>query len=160
MRTMLPEYDRVVRQCAAEDLDYPRYLLRMAAMELLDGECRATEHRIRQVKFSVTESLDSFDFLAMPTLNECMMLEPARCEFLGRRQKVLLLRNSGTGKTHIALVLGLAGCQQVYLVRLTHHVHILGMKGDSFRLKQSRHKRDPTSWPSPDAPCADWGLLR
>ena len=56
--TMLREYDRVARQCAAEDIDYPRYLLRMAEMELLDRERRATERRIRQAKFPITKSLD------------------------------------------------------------------------------------------------------
>ena len=232
--TMLREYDRVARQCAAEDLDYPRYLLRMAELELLDRERRATERRIRQAKFPVTKSLDSFDFLAMPTLNKPMVLELARCEFLTRRENVLLLGNSGTGKTHIAL--GLAACQQGHRVRfttaaalvheliearderkllrfqkqiagyellivdelgfvplsktgaellfemlsqryergstmvtsnlpfaewtevlgserltgalldrLTHHVHILEMNGDSFRLKQSKRKRNPVS---------------
>jgi DNA replication protein DnaC len=234
--TMLREYDRVARQSAAEDLDYPRYLLRMAELELLDRERRATERRIRQAKFPVTKSLDSFDFLAMPTLNKAMVLELARCEFLTRGENVLLLGNSGTGKTHIALALGLAACQQGHRVRfttaaalvheliearderkllrfqkqiagyellivdelgfvplsktgaellfemlsqryergstmltsnlpfaewtevlgserltgalldrLTHHVHILEMNGDSFRLKQSRRKRNPNS---------------
>ena len=112
--TMLREYDRVAGQCAAEDLDYPRYLLRMAELELLDRERRATERRIRQAKFPVTKSLDSFDFLAMPTLNKAMVLELARCEFLTRRENVLLLGNSGTGKTHIALALGLAECHHLF----------------------------------------------
>ena len=98
--TMLREYDRVARQCAAEDIDYPRYLLRMAELELLDRERRATERRIQQAKFPVTKSLDSFDFLA-------------------RKENVLLLGNSGTGKTHIALALGLAACQQGHRVRFT-----------------------------------------
>jgi hypothetical protein len=53
--TMLREYDRVARQCAAEDLDYPRYLLRTAELELLDRERRATERRIRQAKFPATK---------------------------------------------------------------------------------------------------------
>ena len=99
--------------------DYPRYLLRMAELELLDRERRATERRIRQAKFPVTKSLDSFDFLAMPTLNKAMVLELARCEFLLRKENVLLLGNSGTGKTHIALALGLAACQDGYRVRFT-----------------------------------------
>ena len=43
----------------------------------------------------------------------------ARGEFLLRRENVLLLGNSGTGKTHIALALGLAGCQHGYRVRFT-----------------------------------------
>jgi DNA replication protein DnaC len=117
--TMLREYDRVARQCAAEDLDYPRYLLRMTELELLDRQRRATERRIRQAKFPVVKSLDSFDFLAIPTLNKAMVLELARCEFLLRRENVLLLGNSGTGKTHIALALGLAACQQGHRVRFT-----------------------------------------
>jgi DNA replication protein DnaC len=182
----------------------------------------------------VTKSLDSFDFLAMPTLDKAMEL--ARCEFVARRENVLLLGNSGIGKTHIALAPGLAACQQGHRVRfttaaalvhelieardqqkllrfqkqiagyellivdelgfvplsktgaellfemlsqrykrgstllicnlpfaewtevlgsehltgtpldrLTHHVHILEMDGDSFRLKQSRRQRTPIS---------------
>ena len=117
--TMLREYDRVARQCAVEDVDYPRYLLRMAELELLDRERRATERRIRQAKFPVTKSLDSFDFLALPKFNKAMVLELARCEFLSRHENVLLLGNSGTGKTHIALALGLAACQHGHRVRFT-----------------------------------------
>lgn len=117
--TMLREYDRIARQCAVEDVDYPRYLLRKTELELLDRERRATERRIRQAKFPITKSLDSFDFLAMPTLNKAMVLELARCEFLQRKENVLLLGNSGTGKTHIALALGLAACQGGHRVRFT-----------------------------------------
>jgi hypothetical protein len=117
--TFLREYDRVARQCAVEDIDYPRYLLRMAELELLDRDRRATERRIRQAKFPVVKSLDSFDFLAIPALNKAMVLELARSEFLLRRENVLLLGNSGTGKTHIALALGLAACQHGHRVRFT-----------------------------------------
>ncbi len=232
--TFLREYDKVARHCAEEKADFPRYLLRLCELELLDRERRATERRIRQAKFPVVKSLDSFDFLAIPSLNKTLVLELARCEFLARKENLLLLGNSGTGKTHIALALGLAACQnghrvrfitaaalvselieardEKYLLRfqkqlaahdllivdelgfvplsktgaellfeifsqryerastlvtsnlpfdewteifgsqrltgalldrLTHHVHILEMNGDSFRLKQSRRKRHP-----------------
>ena len=230
--TILREYDKVARQCAAEQVDFPRYLLRLTELELLDRDRRATERRIRQAKFPVVKSLDSFDFLAIPSLNKTLVLELARCEFLTRKENLLLLGNSGTGKTHLALALGLAACQNGHRVRfttasalvselieardekhllrfqkllasyellvvdelgfvplsktgaellfetfsqryerastlvtsnlpfeewtevfgserltgalldrLTHHVHILEMNGDSFRLKQSRRKR-------------------
>ena len=117
--TFLREYDKVARQCAAEQVDYPRYLLRMTELELLDRERRATERRIRQAKFPVVKSLDSFDFLAIPSVNKTLVLELARCEFLLARENVLLLGNSGTGKTHIALALGLAACQHGHRVRFT-----------------------------------------
>ena len=117
--TMLREYDHIARQCAVEQVDYQRYLLRMTELELLDRERRATDRRIRQAKFPVIKTLDSFDFLAMPSVNKTLVLELARCEFLVRRENVLLLGNSGTGKTHIALALGLAACQQGHRVRFT-----------------------------------------
>ena len=117
--TILREYDKVAQQCAAEDIDYPRFLLRITELELLDRERRATERRVRQAKFPVLKSLDSFDFLAIPSLNKSMVLELARSEFITRRENALLLGNSGTGKTHIALALGLAACQKGYRVRFT-----------------------------------------
>jgi DNA replication protein DnaC len=117
--TFLREYDKVARQCADESVDYPRYLLRMTELELLDRERRATERRIHQARFPVVKSLDSFHFLAIPALNKTLVLELARCEFLERRENVLLLGNSGTGKTHVALALGLAACQRGHRVRFT-----------------------------------------
>lgn len=117
--TFLREYDKVARQCAEQSVDYPRYLLRMTELELLDRERRATERRIHQARFPVVKSLDSFQFLAVPSLNKTLVLELARCEFLERRENILLLGNSGTGKTHVALALGLAACQRGHRVRFT-----------------------------------------
>lgn len=228
--TILREYDKVARQCAEEKTDFPRYLLRLTELELLDRDRRATDRRIRQARFPVVKSPDSFDFLAIPSLNKTLVLELARCEFLSRKENLLLLGNSGTGKSHVALALGLAACQRGHRVRfttaaalvselieardekhllrfqkqlaayellivdelgyvplsktgaeffsqryerastlvssnlpfdewtevfgserltgalldrLTHHVHILEMNGDSYRLKQSRRKKNP-----------------
>jgi len=92
--TILREYDKVARQCASDSVDYPRYLLRITELELLDRERRAIERRIRQARFPVLKSLDSFEFLAIPSLNKAVVLELARGEFIGRRENVLLLGNS------------------------------------------------------------------
>ena len=64
--TMLREYDKLARTCAAEKATFPTYLLQLTELELLDRDRRATERRIRQAKFPVVKSLDSFDFLAIP----------------------------------------------------------------------------------------------
>ena len=55
---------------------------------------------------------DSFDFKAIASLNKMLVLELARCEYVERRENIIALGNSGTGKTHIALGLGLAACQK------------------------------------------------
>ncbi len=115
--TMLREYDKVAQQCASEAVDYPRFLLRLVELELLDRDRRAVERRIKAARFEVVKTLDSFDFLAIPALNKQLVLDLARCDYIDRRENVLALGNSGTGKTHIALALGLAACQKGYRVR-------------------------------------------
>ena len=117
--TFLREYDKVARQCAAEGVDCERFLLRLAELELIDRERRLVERRIRAAHFPAVKSLDSFDFLALPSLNKVLVLELARGEYLARQENVIVLGNSGTGKTHIALGLGLAACQHGQSVAFT-----------------------------------------
>lgn len=111
------EYDKMAGQCAQERLDHPRYLLRLCELEVMDRERRSMERRIRQAHFPVLKSLESFDFAAIASLNKLLVLELARCDYIERRENVLALGNSGTGKTHIALGLGLAACQKGHHVR-------------------------------------------
>ena len=117
--TILREYPKLAEQCAQEGVDFQRFLLRLVELEMTERERRSTERRIQAAKFPVTKSLDTFDFLVLPSLNKKLVLELARGEWIGRRDNVLALGNSGTGKTHIALALGLAACQQGFRVRFT-----------------------------------------
>ena len=110
--TFLREHDKQARICAAEGVDHVRYLARLTELELIDRERRMVERRIKAAKFPTIKSLDSFDFKAMPSLNKMMVLDLARCEYVERRENIIALGNSGTGKTHIALGLGLAACQK------------------------------------------------
>ena len=119
--TMLREYDKLARTCAQDKSTFQTYLLRLTELELLDRE-----RRIRQAKFPVSKSLDSFDFLAIPALNKTLILELARSEYLDRKENILLLGNSGTGKTHIALALGMAACQRGHRVRFITAAALVG----------------------------------
>ena len=110
--TFLREHDKLARICAAEGVDHVRYLARLTELELIDRERRMVERRIKSAKFPAVKSLDSFDFKAIPSLNKMMVLELARCHWIDRRENVIALGPSGTGKTHVALGLGLAACQK------------------------------------------------
>jgi DNA replication protein DnaC len=117
--TFLREYDKLARRCAAEGVDHTGYLLRLAELELLDRERRLVERRIRRARFPAVKGLESFDFAAIPSLNKLLVLELARCEYIERRENVIALGPSGTGKTHVALGLGLAACQKGLSVGFT-----------------------------------------
>ena len=115
--TFLREYEKQARQCATEGLDHVQFLARLVEMEMIDRERRMVERRIKAAKFPAAKSLDSFDFKAIPKLNKMQVLELARCEWIERRENVIALGPSGTGKTHVALGLGLAACQKGLPVR-------------------------------------------
>src|SRR4029077_19116740 len=114
--TFLREYQKVAAEAAREGLDHVRFLLRLAELELIDRERRMVERRIRAAHFSAVKSFDTFDFTAIPSLNKPFVLELARCEYLIARDNVIALGNSGTGKTHVCLALGLAACQRGFPV--------------------------------------------
>ena len=106
-------------QCAAEGVDHPQYLLRLAELELMDRHQRMVERRIRAARFPAVKSLDTFDFTAIPSVNKQLVMELARCEYIQHRENIIAVGNSGTGKTHIALGLGLAACQRGMSVGFT-----------------------------------------
>jgi DNA replication protein DnaC len=115
--TFMAEYGKQAQQCAAENKDHVQYLSRLVELELIERERRMIERRIKAAKFPAIKSLDSFDFKAMASLNKPLVMELARCEYLDRFENIIALGPSGTGKTHIALGLGLAACQKGLKVR-------------------------------------------
>jgi DNA replication protein DnaC len=176
--TFAREYEKVAAECVRAQVDYPRYLLRLCELERIDRDRRNMERRIRQARFPQTKSLDTFDFKAIPSLNKSLVLELARGEWIERRENCIALGPVGTGKTHTALALGLAACQKNYSVlfvtaaalvhelmearderrlralldRLTHHVPILEMNGESYRLAASKKRARKASEMAPQNP--------
>ncbi len=137
--TFYSEYGKLAQQCAAENKDHVQYLMRLCELELIERERRMIERRIKAAKFPATKSLDSFDYKVIPSLNKVLTMQLARCEFVEQSQNVIALGPSGTGKTHVALGLGLAACQKGLKVRFTTAaalVHELIEAADERRLQR------------------------
>jgi DNA replication protein DnaC len=79
------------------------------------------ERRIKEARVPSVKSLDSFDFAAIPSLNKTLVLKLARSEDVTRRENIIAVGNSGTGKTHIGLGLGLAACRRGFQGGRTPH---------------------------------------
>jgi len=117
MPTMLGECEKVAARCAKENVDHLGFLLQLCELELLDRERRAAERRLKAAKFPSPKTLDTFDFKAQPSLNKPMVLELMRCEYIDKRENILLVGNSGTGKTHLATALAMEACSRGKRVR-------------------------------------------
>src|SRR5262245_63518438 len=91
------ECEQAARQAASENLDYLGFLLRLCERERADRDQRACQRRLKAARFPQSKSLDEVDFTAQPSLNRALVLELARCEYLARRESVILMGGAGKG---------------------------------------------------------------
>lgn len=114
--TIARECQKEARIAADSNQDHLQYLSRLVELECIDRERRLIERRVKAAKFPATKTIDRYDFSVIPSVNQPLIRQLARCEWIDRRENTLLLGNSGTGKTHLALGLALAACQRGYRV--------------------------------------------
>jgi DNA replication protein DnaC len=115
--TVRREWEAVAASSAKDGRDYGDFLLALTERELIEREQRAAQRRIKSAKFPVTKNLEDFDFGAQSSINETLVRQLATGEYLDARENVLLIGNSGTGKTHLASALGFVACAQGRRVR-------------------------------------------
>ena len=118
-------------------------------LRLLDAQVqwqreRRVERHIRESKLPERKTLIGFDFDFQPTLDRELVLELMTMSFVPRRQGVILAGDSGTGKSHIAKALALAGCKEGYRVRYTTAADMLkelfaSLADDSLEQKLKRY---------------------
>src|SRR3954465_10140934 len=115
--TMHAECEKIAQRCAADNADHLAFLLQLCELELIERERKAAERRLKAARFPAHKLLNEFDFQARPSVNKPLVLELVKGEYLDKRENVLFVGPSGTGKTHLATALGMAACAQGKKVR-------------------------------------------
>lgn len=115
--TVTTNYRKFAQEAARSGQPYEEYLLALLEHEADQREVNRRKRRIQDARFPLLRTLDEFDFRAIPNLSQAKVLELARGEYIERRENVALIGAIGTGKTHVAIALGLAACEQGRRVR-------------------------------------------
>jgi DNA replication protein DnaC len=115
--TMGREFETLARDAAATNQTFTQFLLRLTELELAARAANAVITRIRDADFPVEKDFDTFDFTVLPGLSKPKVLELGRCEWIEQKSNCCLIGSHGTGKTHVAVSLGLAACRAGLRVR-------------------------------------------
>jgi DNA replication protein DnaC len=115
--TMGQEFETLVRDAASANQTFAQLLLRLTEAELAARAANAVATRIKNADFPVEKDFDTYDFSVMPQLSKPKILELARCEWIEQKYNCCLVGSHGTGKTHVAVGLGLAACRAGHRVR-------------------------------------------
>jgi DNA replication protein DnaC len=136
--TMLAEWEKLAREAAAKNEPYEGYLLRLTEAEVTTRSANALAARIRTAGFPLIKDFDTFDFAAIPSLPKQKVLDLARGQWVEKHSNCCLIGNAGTGKTHVAIALGLAIC------RLGQRVRFITAAGLVTQLEeaQQQHRLD------------------
>lgn len=70
------------------------------------------ERRIKEACFTTDKTLDTCDFLAIPSVNSQLVNQLAGCEYIDRRENIIAVDSTGTGKTHMGLRPGFSAYQK------------------------------------------------
>ena len=120
---------KLAERARAEEWSYERFAEALLATEVTSREAHGGEARIKQARFLARKTLEEFDFSFQRSVQKTLVLHLGQLDFLTAKDNVVLLGPPGTGKTHLAIALGirayLAG-QRVAFATATEWVARLG----------------------------------
>lgn len=108
--------DAEVREAQSQSLSHLEFLYRLTTQEIQGREASNYRRRLRGSKIPVEKKLEDFDFSFQPSLAKDKILPLKDCRWVANAENILLAGQSGTGKTHLAIALGLQAIQQGYRV--------------------------------------------
>lgn len=117
LASMVREIETHLRQAVETGIGYDDFLLELTRQERESRAANRLKVRIREARFPLLKSLESFDLQAVPELDIRMFRELTTCDFIKEHRNVIFLGSSGTGKTHMATAIGLEACKNNYKTR-------------------------------------------
>jgi DNA replication protein DnaC len=117
--TLGGQFAQVAEQALKERKSHLSYLEALLEAEVEERERNTVARRIREARFPKVKTLEEFEFSHVPCIPAPLVRHLAEGGYMSRSEPVILLGEAGTGKTHLAVGLGVAACRQRRRVRFT-----------------------------------------
>ena len=141
--TIRREYPAQVRQATHDGWDYEEFLVQLLEAEVLARRDSAVTRLLRQARFPDLKTLEQLDWDALHGIERPQLAQLAACEYIERTEDVVIAGPIGTGKTHLAIALGVEAARRrhrVAFVRAADLVRELVEARDELTLSRL-HKR-------------------
>ena len=106
------EYEALARQARADGWDYSEFLAQLLEIEVLARRDSTAVRRLRETRFPDLKTLDQIDWDALRGVSRPKVLELASCAYLDRGDDVVIAGPIGTGKTMLAIALGVEAARR------------------------------------------------
>lgn len=118
--------DPLLKQAAAEGWSYEIFLSTLLETEVFARDQTMLERRVKAAQFPQRDkTLETFDFSFQVSVKKQVLLHLAGLRFIEEKRNVIFLGPPGTGKTHLAIALGLKAAQSRYKVLFTSAVALV-----------------------------------
>lgn len=117
-------YAAIARDAQTQGQSYLSFLGACLAQEATARRQHRLAAHVHEARFPGLKTLDSFDFLALPELPKPRVLALTDGGFVRKRENVICLGQPGTGKTHLAIAIGLEVIQAGFRVRFTSAISL------------------------------------
>jgi DNA replication protein DnaC len=105
-------FEPLARQAREERWSVEDYLHECLSVEQTSRHESAVRERVRQARFPELKTLDAFDFAAADGVDATVVSDLARGAWIDEHRNVILAGPIGTGKTHLAVALGVEAARQ------------------------------------------------
>lgn len=112
-------YRTLVREAVDGNLDHLRFLAACLEHEVNKRQEQRQLYLLKQAKFPMPKTLLDFKFHKIPKLPKMKVEQLAEGKFVRRKENVICIGKPGTGKSHIAVAIGMGAMQQGHRVRFT-----------------------------------------
>lgn len=107
MPSVVRQFDAIARESRKESLSFEEFLAEVLAAEIASRHESAVRQRIAEARFPELKTLDTFDFEQADGIDRAQVVELARATWIERAENLVLAGPIGTGKTHLAIALGI-----------------------------------------------------